>query len=679
MRVGGLLTSAVLVLTLAGTAGAAVIPPPSGLTASAVSSNAIELRWQDKSKIESGFEVERSLSPTSGFTKVASVAKNVKTYLSQSLASGGTYYHRVRAVGRTGRVSAYSNVAGATTLPVGAPTPTPTPTPTQSPTPAPTPIATSSPTPSPTPSPGPTADVMAPTAPASVSAQPMSCDQVNATWSTSTDSGGSGLRGYNVYRNGAFVRQVMAPSTSLADPGLSASTVYSYAVAATDHAGNVSGMSAATITNTPACAGVVPWARRSGSTSTDGGQAVATDANGNLLVTGYFNGTANFGGSPLVSAGGKDVFVAKYTAAGAHLWSRRLGGTENDQVNGIAVDGNGDLVLIGDFSGTADFAGGSFTSAGLTDIFLVGLKGIDGGHRWSKRIGSSSYEMGNAVAVDGLDNVVVTGTFHGTVDFGGGARTCAFDGYDLFVAKYSSGGQHLWSRTIGDAGREYGYGVAIDGADDVVVTGSFTGYIDFGGGQLTTAGLGDIFIAKLAGGDGAHVWSKRFGTAYDDVGRAVAVDGNGNVVVTGRNSYLANLGGGPLGNAGIFVAKYTAAGQHVWSKGFGGTNEGRGVAFDSSGNVIVTGPFSGTADFGGGPLASLNGQTDVFVVKYAPGGGHRWSQRIGGTTGDYGWSLAVGKDDAVVVAGGQSGTGTYVGTTLTSAGSYDSLLLNLAP
>jgi hypothetical protein len=675
MRVGGLLTSAVLVLTLAGIAGAAVIPPPAGLTARAVSSNAIELRWQDKSKIESGFEIERSLSPTSGFTKVASVAKNVRTYLSQSLASGGTYYHRVRAVGRTGRVSAYSNVAAATTLPVGAPTPTPT----QSPTPAPTPVPTSAPTPVPTPSPEPTADVMAPTAPASVSAQPASCDQVNASWSASTDSGGSGLRGYNVYRNGAFVRQVMAPSTSLADPGLSASTVYSYAVAATDNAGNVSGMSATTIINTPACAGVVPWARRFGSTGSEGGRAVAADANGNLLVTGYFNGTVSFGGSPLVSAGDNDVFVAKYTAAGAHLWSRRFGGTGDDQVRGIAVDGSGNPVVIGEFSGTANFGAGPLASAGLNDIFLVGLRGIDGGHRWSKRLGSSGDDLGYAVAVDGLD-VVVTGSFQGTVDFGGGARSSTYDLYDLFVAKYTAEGQHLWSRAIWGSSREYGRGVAIDGTGDVVVTGHFTGLIDFGGGRLTSNGLADIFVAKLAGDDGAHVWSKGFGTDYDDVGKAVAVDGNGNVVLTGYSRSYVDLGGGPLGKAGIFLAKYTAGGQHQWSWGFGGgTNEGRGVAVDASGNVVVTGPFSGTADFGGGPLTSLNNGDDVFVAKYTPGGSHRWSQRIGSTTGDYGSSVAVGNAGAVVIAGTQSGTGTYVGTTLTSAGGYDSLLLNLAP
>jgi hypothetical protein len=108
------------------------IPPPSGFTARAVSSSAIELRWQD-SRIENGFELERSLSPTSGFTKVASVAKNVKTCLSPSLASGRAYYHRVRAVGSTGRASAHSNVAAATTLLVGASTPIPIPT--QSPTP----------------------------------------------------------------------------------------------------------------------------------------------------------------------------------------------------------------------------------------------------------------------------------------------------------------------------------------------------------------------------------------------------------------------------------------------------------------------------------------------------------------------------------------------------------------
>ena len=97
------------------------------------------------------------------------------------------------------------------------------------------------------------ADTTPPATPGGVSAAAAACTQVNLAWSASSDAGGSGLWGYNVYRNGGFVKQVMAPATSTSDPGLGASSVYSYVVAAFDHAGNVSGQSTAATTNTPAC------------------------------------------------------------------------------------------------------------------------------------------------------------------------------------------------------------------------------------------------------------------------------------------------------------------------------------------------------------------------------------------------------------------------------------------
>jgi hypothetical protein len=86
-----------------------------------------------------------------------------------------------------------------------------------------------------------------------VTAAAATCTQVNLTWNASSDAGGSGVAGYNVYRNGGFLKQVLAPATSTTDPGCGASTVYSYAVTAFDHAGNASGQSTSATTNTPAC------------------------------------------------------------------------------------------------------------------------------------------------------------------------------------------------------------------------------------------------------------------------------------------------------------------------------------------------------------------------------------------------------------------------------------------
>src|SRR5439155_25059398 len=171
-------------------------------------------------------------------------------------------------------------------------------------------------------------DRTSPSVPTGVTAAAVTCSQSNLTWLGSTDTGGSGLKGYNVYRDGVYLKQVMAPATSASDRGLAASTVYSYAVLAMDNAGNASGMSATASTNTPGCpASGGAWPKRFGGAGVDYSHAVAADSRGNLVVAGYFQGTADFGGGPLTSAGGFDIFVAKFSPTGTYLWGKRYGGT----------------------------------------------------------------------------------------------------------------------------------------------------------------------------------------------------------------------------------------------------------------------------------------------------------------------------------------------------------------
>jgi hypothetical protein len=337
---------------------------------------------------------------------------------------------------------------------------------------------------------------------------------------------------------------------------------------------------------------------------------------GNVVVTGFFEGGVDFGGGSLVSAGLSDIFVAKFNANGAHQWSQRFGSTGFDSGEAVAVDRSGNVLVTGGFEGTVDFGGGDLVGAGYKDVFVAKYD-PSGAHEWSCRFGGTGYEEGYGIAVDGLESAVVTGYFEGGVDFGGGSLVSA-GLEDIFVAKYDSSGTHHWSRRFGSTGSDYGEAVAVDGSGNVVVTGFFGGGVDFGGGSLTSAGLEDIFVAKYDS-SGTHQWSQRFGsTGYDD-GYGVAVDASGEVVATGVFEGTADFGGGDLISAGysdIYVAKYNAIGAHEWSQRFGGTADdyGEDVAVDGSGKSLLTGEFIGTVNFGGGDLVSA-GSTDIFLLK----------------------------------------------------------------
>jgi hypothetical protein len=391
-------------------------------------------------------------------------------------------------------------------------------------------------------------------------------------------------------------------------------------------------------------------------------------------------GTVDFGGGPLTSAGGYDVFVAKFDAAGNHLWSRRFGDALDQHADAVTVDGSDNVIVTGDFGGTVDFGGGQLTSAGNLDIFVAEFDG-GGNHLWSRRLGNNYSEFAYGVAADGSGNVILTGSFEGAVDFGGGDLTSAGDS-DIFVAKFDAAGNHLWSRRFGDASGQGAYAVAIDGSDNVIVTGSFSGAVDFGGGPLTSAGSEDVFVAKFNSA-GSHLWSQGFGDTYSQRAVAVAIDGSESVLLTGFNSGIVDFGGGPITTAGsndIFVVKFDPTGAHVWSRGFGDPNvqQGQGIAVDGSGNVTVTGWFMGSVDFGGGSLTSA-GLDDIFVARFDAAGNPLWSERFGDTTYQEGIGIATDGSGNVLLSGFFGGTVDFGGGPLTSAGLTDIYVAKFNP
>src|SRR5262249_24301705 len=138
------------------------------------------------------------------------------------------------------------------------------------------------------------------------------------------------------------------------------------------------------------------WAKRAGGTAADQAYGIAEDSSGNSYVTGFFSGTATFGPGEanqtlLTSAGGTDIFVAKYSTSGELVWVKRAGGTGADQANGIGVDSSGNSYVTGLFNGSATFGGGEanqtvLTSAGGTDIFVAKYNS-DGTLAWAKKVG----------------------------------------------------------------------------------------------------------------------------------------------------------------------------------------------------------------------------------------------------------------------------------------------------
>jgi beta-propeller repeat-containing protein len=425
------------------------------------------------------------------------------------------------------------------------------------------------------------------------------------------------------------------------------------------------------------------WAKRLGGSGGDYAVSVASDPSGNAFLGGYTEGSSiDLGGGPLSGAGPSDMVVAKYSAGGAHLWSKRLGGSLADRALSVVSDPSGNVLLAGyTDSPSIDLGGGPLSGAGGFDI-VVAKYSAGGMHLWSKRLGGNSNSYAVSVASDASGDVLLGGvTAASSIDLGGGPLS-GVGNLDIVIAKYSEGGAHLWSKRLGGNSNDDTSSVASDPSGNVLLAGyTDSPSIDLGGGSLGSAGFPDIVVAKYSAA-GAHLWSKRLGGNLDDRANSVASDPLGNVLLGGvTTSSSIDLGGGDLrgdplnaGASDIVVAKYSAAGAHLWSKRLGGSNSdyGSSVASDPSGNVLLGGmTYSSSIELGGGPLSGAGG-SDIVVAEYSPTGAHLWSRRLGGSGYDVAYSVASDPSDNVLLGGFTDSSSIELADgPLSGAGSYD--------
>ncbi|MFO0760678.1 MAG: hypothetical protein U0359_29640 [Byssovorax sp.] len=351
---------------------------------------------------------------------------------------------------------------------------------------------------------------------------------------------------------------------------------------------------------------------------------LGVNSTGTLFLAGGYQFTLKFGApaANMTAVGSDDLYAAAFGNTGATLWAKSYGdASQFQQFNGTAIDVQGNPVMTGWLTGNANFGGGT-RSGNNVDILVVKLD-KNGNHLWSKVYGNGSVEGGHSVAVDANGNVIVVGFLNGSVDFGGGPVGPA--GSSIFLLKLDANGNHLWSKAFPSTLNElHHHAVAVDASGNVFIGGGKLGTINFGGGNLVNASSStyDVYLAKFDA-NGNHVWSKSYGDAQHQWIDDLTVDTSGNVIATGSFLGAINFGGGSMSSAGgtefggdVFVAKINTAGNQVFAGRYGDASrqEPKSVTLDPSGNVVVCGLFAGSINFGSGNMTSAGGN-DIFVAK----------------------------------------------------------------
>ncbi|MBI4946243.1 MAG: SBBP repeat-containing protein [Bacteroidetes bacterium] len=398
------------------------------------------------------------------------------------------------------------------------------------------------------------------------------------------------------------------------------------------------------------------WTKTAGGPSVDKITGLAYDQTGNIFLTGYFDSTIVFDSTRLVSAGGTDVFVAKFDADGVLLWAKQVGGQNDDYSSGISTDITGNCYVTGFFfisGNVSTFGSTTISESGDADIFISKFTST-GKFLWVRNAGGRNDDVSNAIATDVSGNSYITGYFSGTALFGTVKATST--GYsDIFIAKYDAAGNLVWLKTAGGTYQDEAYSICTDVAGNCYLTGYFTGNAMFSGTMLASAGYfdTDVFLLKY-NPSGMLVMAKRAGGTGNDFGSGIDVSNSGQIFISGvfkgTQLFGDNLLSTVSGTNG-FVAKFEASGKSVWTRNTSGssTNEFRQVSIDAGGNCYVVGSFSDKVKFGGIELTSL-GTKDVCVAKYDSKGTLMWVLQGGGE----------GNDEGVTLSSDQAGN-CYVG------------------
>ncbi|MBK9177479.1 MAG: T9SS type A sorting domain-containing protein [Flavobacteriales bacterium] len=429
------------------------------------------------------------------------------------------------------------------------------------------------------------------------------------------------------------------------------------------------------------------WARNGIGEGYDQVLAVTTDPAGNVIAVGEFtSATIAFGAFTLTNnaAGDDDLFVVKYDPAGTVLWARSAGAGLDDKATAVATDAAGNVYMTGYFySPSITFGAFTLTNAGNVGDVCVVKYDPDGNVLWATREGGPALEIPYAIAVDDQQNIVVAGRFSSNTLTIGTTTLTQAGSMDVFVVKYGAAGNVLWAKGAGGGSNDEAYALAVDSNGDIIVAGYYTQVATFGTFTLPNPGLANIFLAKCDAATGAFLWAKSTGNNGDERPLAIDLDAQDNIYVAGffQSDELV-FGGTTLYSVAFdngFIARYTNTGDPVWAHGLDGDSRARGIVVANNAVYACGDIHEDTLHYGASELV-VQGNADLFVLKSSLAGTAQWAakQTAGGDSGELANGMAADANGQLVVAGiFNSDEITFGSAQLTLSNSWDTFVLRM--
>jgi len=339
-------------------------------------------------------------------------------------------------------------------------------------------------------------------------------------------------------------------------------------------------------------------------------------------------------------------------------WVKAIGGIGSDTPRMIASDNSGNVYTAGTFMETVDFNPGienyELSSNGHFDVFLQKLD-TSGDFLWSISVGGLENDILESITIDNTGNIIIIGYFEGSVDFDPGINEYFLNSIDeeaFFILKLNSNGEFIWAKSLDSPNiYTYKYSISIDNNEDLIISGSFEGTVDFDFGSgvfnATSNGETDMFILKI-NANGEFIWVKTIGGDSNENSTSLVINNNGEILITGKfyseivdfdpGNNVTNLFNNEFKS--IFILKLDLNGNFIWAKSIESTGINTDVfsiASDAVGNSFITGGFQNTIDFDPGSgifNLTANGGKDIYILKLDADGNYSWAQAIGSTGED---------------------------------------------
>ena len=421
------------------------------------------------------------------------------------------------------------------------------------------------------------------------------------------------------------------------------------------------------------------WVKTWGGESSDRCRAVAKDKNGDIYVTGSYEGTVNLkytiGTDEHKSYGMDDAFLIKYTKSGKRSWAKSWGGSSSDFGIDVAVDNAGFIYVTGIYENDVNFdpssAGLAQKSMGMCDVFLCQFN-PEGELNWVRSFGGSGNDAGFGIATDGVSSIYLTGTFRNEVDFDPSSdkvirKSNGMD--DVFLIKVDNNGKFLAVHTFGGKENDSGKDIVVDAESNVLIVGDFSNRVYFNPGKRadrrTSNGALDAYYARFDS-DCNFQDVLSWGGKGDDFGNAITSDKHANIFITGSFNDEVDFNPDRVkaetrksnGEADIYFSRFMKNGVFIGVCTWGGLNDdsGQAIAVDSSSNVHVSGYFTGffddKIDFNPAKATcwfESAGKKDVFISKFNSISNFDNVRIWGGTSDDEALDIACSLDSVFIV------------------------------